>query len=341
MTPARRQEGRASPLHPEGRGEHILGVEGAPVVSLGTQGGSPLLWVPDTVPMSRVGRSQAQPPRTGHLTAPKSAPCPPSPGQTPPSSPHAGPPSSHPAPALALGPGPAKGSSLPSHPGGRIFTSLNLPWLQVLWAAASPMPRAWASECSPVADWQHEPGRREVSKHCRHFGCVCAAPQIAPCQDSIWSTSMAQPAQERWGTGHGGSHGSQGKQGVHEQERQILSVHSSVTVCGSGPRNRHRLGSCPGRQPARGVQTWGFAEEQSGKGPVRMLAQLHPCTRWPTNPDGISIGSSWHRATVAQGTAGASLKCLTILSSPKWKWHPGVPSGAVCPRVDKLHVVGR
>lgn len=74
---------------------------------------------------------------------------------------------------------------------------------------------------------------------------------------------------------------------------------------------------------------WGFAEEQSGKGPVRMLAQLHPCTHWPTNPDGISTGSSWHRAIMAQGTAGASLKCLTILPSLKWEWHPGVPSGAV------------
>lgn len=66
-------------------------------------------------------------------------------------------------------PGPPRGSSLPGHSGGRIFTSLNRPWLQVLWAAASLMPRARASQCSPVADWQHEPGRREASKHGRHF----------------------------------------------------------------------------------------------------------------------------------------------------------------------------
>lgn len=113
-------------------------------------------------------------------------------------------------------PAPHKGSSLPSHPEGRIFTSLNLPWLQVLWAAASPMPRAWASQCSPMADWQNEPGRREASKHRRHFGGVCAAPQIA--QDGIRSTSMAQPAWEKWGTDHSRSHRSQGKRGVREQE---------------------------------------------------------------------------------------------------------------------------
>lgn len=41
---------------------------------------------------------------------------------------------------------------------------------------------------------------------------------------------MAQPAQEKWGTGHGRSHRSRGKQGVHEQEGQILSVHSSDSL---------------------------------------------------------------------------------------------------------------
>lgn len=127
-------------------------------------------------------------------------------------------------------PGPPKGSSLPGLPRGRIFTSLNLPWLQVLWAAASLMLRAWASQCSPVADWQNEPGRREASKHCRHFGGVCAAPQIAPRQDGTRSTSTAQPVWEKWGTGHSGSHRSQGKRGVHEQEGLILSVHSSDSL---------------------------------------------------------------------------------------------------------------
>lgn len=35
---------------------------------------------------------------------------------------------------------------------------------------------------------------------------------------------------EKWGTGHGGSHRSRGKRGVHEQEGQILSVHSSDSL---------------------------------------------------------------------------------------------------------------
>lgn len=130
-----------------------------------------------------------------------------------------------------------------------------------------------------------------------------------------------------------GATGARGSGGcTSRRDRSCQST--AVTVCGSGPRNRHRLGSRPGRQPARGVRTRGFAEEQSGKGPVRMLAQLHPCTHRPTNPDGISTGSPWHRATMAQGTVG-SQECLTILPSHKWDPHGTASWGPQWSRLSK------
>lgn len=151
------------------------------------------------------------------------------------------------------------------------------------------MPRA--SQCSPVADWQQEPGRREVSRHGRHFGGVCAAPQVAPqlpgqCLEHTHGPaskgrSGGRPRQEPREPGEAG--------GARAGRTGPVGWSTAVTVCGSGLRNRHRLGSRPGRRPARGIQTRGAAEEQSGKGPVRTLAQLHLCTHCPTNPD----GSAW------------------------------------------------
>lgn len=114
------------------------------------------------------------------------------------------------------------GSSVPGSV--RNFTSLNLPWLQVLWAAASLMPGPWAGQCSsPWCIGNMNQAGESFPNISAHFWGVSAAPldctTLLPVTEQAPSKRIRSQCGERWATSHRQEPwGAGGSGGVHEQK---------------------------------------------------------------------------------------------------------------------------
>jgi len=272
-----RQEGRAPPPHPEGKGWARPGAVGAPAVSprvpkegplsRGCQvpsrpgrqralwgGSSPFPTQPFVAPPLRRSlplRGVWQHPKTQHPDRPP-------PGRQPLSLP---PPWPVPLCPINAGPSPSAhpgGSSLPIPPGVRIIPSLNLPRLRLLWAAVSLMPGARANQCnSPRRVGNANQAGEKFPNIAAHFRGVSAAPRGCTALPPATGRAPSERTRSPAGAGRGGrtSHGEPGGAvGCTSRRESILSGprQRDCGVCWFGPRNRRRLGSRPGRQPARG-----------------------------------------------------------------------------------------
>lgn len=120
------------------------------------------------------------------------------------------------------GSSPHWGSSVPGSV--RNFASLNLPWLQVLWAAASLMPGARAGQCSsPRCIGNMNQAGERFPKISAHFWGVSAAPldctMLLPATEQAPSERIRSQCGERWATSHRQEPwGAGGSGGVHKQK---------------------------------------------------------------------------------------------------------------------------